>query len=84
MQRQDLGFEVEKLYVLRRWHGKGVGSQLITAARADLGERYWLYTWIENESNQFYQKLGLVRCGQFDFSFNGKLIANHVYTSCIE
>ncbi|RRS09373.1 N-acetyltransferase [Pseudoalteromonas sp. J010] len=81
---QDLGFEIEKLYVLRRWHGKGAGSQLITAACADLGEKYWLYTWVENESNQFYQKLGLAHCGQFDFSFNGKVIANHVYTSRID
>ncbi|MFA0569434.1 N-acetyltransferase, partial [Vibrio gallaecicus] len=46
-----------------------------------LGNKYWLYTWVVNESNGFYEHLGLSRIGFLTFEFAGASIENNVYQS---
>jgi ribosomal protein S18 acetylase RimI-like enzyme len=77
--QQDLGFEVERLYVLGRFQGCGIGRRLLSHMVDKLGERYWLYTWVENESNRFYEKLGLALIGKHRFQFHQWEIENNVY-----
>ncbi|MEJ6472978.1 N-acetyltransferase [Pseudoalteromonas piscicida] len=77
--QQDLGFEVEKLYVLSRFQGLGIGRRLLSHMVEKLGERYWLYTWVENKSNRFYEKLGLKLIGKHHFQFHHWEIENNVY-----
>jgi GNAT superfamily N-acetyltransferase len=73
------GFEIEKLYVDRRFKGKGLGRELLAEIEDKFGQIFWLYTWVENESNGFYEHMGLKRIGRLSFDFNGKAIENHVY-----
>lgn len=77
--QQDLGFEVERLYVLGRFQGLGIGRRLLSQMVDKLGERYWLYTWVKNESNRFYEKLGLALIGKHRFQFHQWEIENNVY-----
>lgn len=80
-QTPDSGFEVEKLYVDRCFKGQGIGKMLLNEIEKKFGKTYWLYTWVENESNGFYQHLGFERIGQLSFEFSGSLIENNVYQS---
>lgn len=73
------GYEVEKLYVDDRHQGKGIGKRLLQVVEQSLGEPYWLYTWIENDSNDFYQHLGLSKVGKLAFDFSGHTIDNNLY-----
>ncbi|XNT05849.1 hypothetical protein AB6D20_028120 (plasmid) [Vibrio splendidus] len=56
-QTSSNGFEVEKLYVLfdNTFKGKGLGRKLLNEVENQFGNKYWLYTWVENESNGFYE-----------------------------
>ncbi|WP_202904878.1 GNAT family N-acetyltransferase [Marinomonas sp. S3726] len=73
------GFEIEKLYVDTKFKGLGIGRSLIDAVKQNFGHLFWLYTWVENESNRFYTHLGFKQIGQFSFSFSEQLIENNVY-----
>lgn len=75
------GFELEKLYIDTRFKGQGLGKQLLNALEHEFGKAYWLYTWVENESNEFYQYLGFRNIGQHTFEFAGTQIENNVYLS---
>ncbi len=78
---ENYGYEIEKLYVLRHFQGKGVGSQLMNYASIKLGPRFWLYTWVENQANLFYEKYGLTNVGKFTFTFYEWEIENNVFRS---
>ena len=80
-QTPDSGFEVEKLYVDNLFKGKGVGKKLLKSMEDQFGRQYWLYTWVKNESNGFYEHLGFSRIGSLTFEFFGALIENNVYQS---
>ncbi|MDN3617281.1 GNAT family N-acetyltransferase [Vibrio gallaecicus] len=80
-QTSGNGFEVEKLYVDNTFKGKGLGRKLLNEVENQLGNKYWLYTWVENESNGFYEHLGLSRIGLLTFEFAGASIENNVYQS---
>ncbi|PQJ63504.1 GNAT family N-acetyltransferase [Vibrio chagasii] len=80
-QTPESGFEVEKLYVDNLFKGKGVGKKLLKSMEDQFGRQYWLYTWIKNESNGFYEHLGFSRIGSLTFEFFGALIENNVYQS---
>lgn len=80
-QTPESGFEVEKLYVDNLFKGKGVGKKLLKSIEDQFGRQYWLYTWIKNESNGFYEHLGFSRIGSLTFEFFGALIENNVYQS---
>lgn len=73
------GFEIEKLYVDATFKGLGIGRSLIEAVKQHFGHFFWLYTWVENESNCFYTHLGFKQIGQFSFCFSEQLIENNVY-----
>ena len=80
-QTPESGFEVEKLYVDNLFKGKGVGKKLLKSMEDQFGRQYWLYTWVKNESNGFYEHLGFSRIGYLTFEFFGALIENNVYQS---
>lgn len=80
-QSASSGFELEKLYIDTAFKGQGLGKQLLTAVEYEFGKAYWLYTWVENESNGFYLHLGFRKIGQLNFEFAGTQIENNVYQS---
>ncbi|AOT10263.1 GCN5 family acetyltransferase [Pseudoalteromonas luteoviolacea] len=80
-QGKPYGFEVEKLYVHNNFQGRGIGKQLLDAISQRWGRKFWLYTWVENDSNHFYQRLGFKLVGELTFDFSGVVIHNNVYIS---
>ena len=83
-EEESNGFEIEKLYVHRNFKGQGLGRQLLAEVVQRCGNNFLLYTWVENESNQFYKHLGFKHIGQLNFEFSNTLIENNVFTSnCI-
>ncbi|MGF1708979.1 GNAT family N-acetyltransferase [Vibrio kagoshimensis] len=80
-QTSNNGFEVEKLYIDNTFKGKGLGRKLLSEVENQFGNKYWLYTWVENESNGFYEHLRFNRIGLLTFEFAGALIENNVYQS---
>ncbi|PAY01797.1 GNAT family N-acetyltransferase [Pseudoalteromonas sp. HM-SA03] len=78
---ENYGYEIEKLYVLRHFQGQGVGSRLLNYASIKLGSCFWLYTWVENQANLFYEKHGLTNVGKFTFTFCEWEIENNVFRS---
>jgi len=80
-QSPESGFEIEKLYIDTCFQGQGLGRMLLNEVEIKFGKTYWLYTWVENESNRFYEYLGLKRVGILSFDFAGNRIENNVYIS---
>ncbi|WP_100643725.1 GNAT family N-acetyltransferase [Alteromonas facilis] len=78
-QTPNNGYEVEKLYIDSIFKGKGLGKSLLNAIERRFGKPFWLYTWIENESNSFYTHLGFEKVGTLTFEFAGQLVENNVY-----
>ena len=77
----EFGYEVERLYVDAQFKGQCIGKSLLKRCQNELGSNFWLYTWVENDANGFYQHLGLSNIGQFVFNFHGAKIHNWVYSS---
>ncbi len=64
LQKED-SFEIERIYVISDYQGKGIGRQLlekaIQMAREKKATYIWLGVWEENKSAiQFYKKNGFV------------------------
>ncbi|MDA3822156.1 MAG: GNAT family N-acetyltransferase [Bacteroidales bacterium] len=62
--RETDGFELERIYVLKEFHGTGVGAALMDFSikrRKEEGKKYlWLGVFEENyRAQRFYQKYGL-------------------------
>ncbi len=76
---EDHGFEIEKLYVQGSCQGQGIGKKLLSEAITRYGNRFWLYTWVHNESIKFYKNLGCKDIGQYDFKFGNDTIENLVF-----
>ena len=74
------GFEIEKLYVDKRFKTQGIGRKLLSEVESKYGPKFWLYTWVENKSNDFYKHLGFKNIGKINFNFNNKTIENNVYS----
>jgi len=77
----EFGYEVERLYVDAQFKGRGIGKALLQRCQNELGPKFWLYTWVENDANGFYKNLGLTNIGQLTFDFHGVKIQNWVYSS---
>ena len=75
---EENGFEIEKLYVQGPFQGKGIGRKLLLEVMARYGDRFWLYTWVRNESIAFYKKFGFKDIGQYSFEFGSEMIENRV------
>jgi ribosomal protein S18 acetylase RimI-like enzyme len=63
--QDDKGLEIERIYVLKEFHGKGVGQLLydkaIQIARQKSADYVWLGVWEENpRAINFYKKNGFV------------------------
>ncbi|NNT72352.1 GNAT family N-acetyltransferase [Flavobacterium sp. IMCC34852] len=63
--KDNKALEIERIYVLKEYHGKSVGQllydQAIAVARAKNSEYVWLGVWEENpRAISFYQKNGFV------------------------
>jgi ribosomal protein S18 acetylase RimI-like enzyme len=63
--KDDKGLEIERIYVLKEYHGKSVGQLLydkaIQVARQKNADYVWLGVWEENpRAIKFYKKNGFV------------------------
>ena len=63
--KDDKAFEIERIYVLKEYHGKNVGQLLyekaIEIAKQKNKDYLWLGVWEENpRAINFYKKNGLV------------------------
>lgn len=63
--QEENGLEIERIYVLREFHGKSIGQQLydkaIRIAKEKKADYVWLGVWEENRrAMRFYQKNGFV------------------------
>jgi GNAT superfamily N-acetyltransferase len=64
--------ELERFYVDRAWHGRGVAAPLMAAVRAVAaawgGDALWLGVWERNaKAIRFYEKQGFARVGAQTF-----------------
>lgn len=64
--------EIQRLYVVREWHGRGVAQDLMHACieeiRARGGDLAWLGVWERNpRAISFYRKIGFVEVGDHVF-----------------
>lgn len=70
--KDDQSLEIERIYVLEKFKGKGVGKSLYTKAteiaRGKNLDYIWLGVWEENhKAISFYRKLGFVEFGRHRF-----------------
>lgn len=76
----DARVELARLYVAPPCTGRGLGAQLLQAARNTWpGEGLWLSVWVGNAGAlRFYAREGGQLVGQTQFMLDGQAIANHV------
>jgi ribosomal protein S18 acetylase RimI-like enzyme len=71
--------EIETLYVLPKFHGQGIGRQLIKEALNIFQKSLWLSVWeLNNKAIGFYQKLGFKETRELYFDLYGDKIRNIV------
>lgn len=78
-ENHDIGFEIEKLYVHSLYQGKGIGKKLLKEIETKVGGRFWLYSWVRNQSIGFYEHLGFRDIGRYDFMLGNETIENRVF-----
>lgn len=64
--------KLDRLYVLREFHGKDIGvklfQHLIKCTKEEKQAGIWLYVWIENaRAIRFYKKNNFKKVGTYDF-----------------
>lgn len=73
--------EIETLYVLPRFKGRGIGSALLTALRDAHAAPLFLTCWEGNsEAIVFYDKKGFTRSGEAFFELDGVRHRNIEFT----
>ncbi len=77
-EREENGFEIEKLYVHGAFQSQGVGQNLLSEIKVRYGNRFWLYTWVRNKSLGFYKKFGFKDIGQYNIKLGNDIIENRV------
>jgi ribosomal protein S18 acetylase RimI-like enzyme len=75
--------EINKLYVLRNFYGKGVGQNLMVLAEKEIINKgynqVWLWVLKSNQrANRFYQKQGFKQIGIADFQMDVNTYTNNV------
>ena len=75
--------ELQRIYVVERVFGKGVGERLLRhcleTAKARGFETLWLGVWEENRrARRFYEKQGFRRVGTLFFPYGDTVGTNHV------
>lgn len=68
--------EIQRLYVIEEWHGKGVAQRLMNACIKEVKQRgsaaVWLGVWERNpRAISFYKKFGFVAVGEHTFPLGG-------------
>lgn len=76
--------ELQRFYVERGWHGRGVARQLMEAVvetgRSLGAETLWLGVWERNaRAMAFYAKCGFVDVGSQEFRLGGDLQTDRVF-----
>ena len=76
--------DVKRIYVLSRWHGKGIGRALmdkaVDYARSDHQERLIVGVYIGNSRAQaFYERWGFEKIGERTFSVGPRQYEDYVY-----
>lgn len=71
--------ELHQLYVLRGWHGKGVGKRLMEAMLHEAHQRqcrsFYLGVWERNHHAQaFYARYGFTKVGDYHYEPIGDII----------
>lgn len=69
--------QLQKIYVLGEFAGRGIGGELLAAAQRWLQARQsgplWLAVWDQNDgARRFYERHGFHRAGVEQFDFQGK------------
>ncbi|MDQ5979318.1 MAG: diamine N-acetyltransferase [Verrucomicrobiota bacterium] len=64
--------EIQRLYVVKDWHGRGVAQELMSACIEEIrnrgGDAVWLGVWERNpRAISFYRKFGFVEVGEHVF-----------------
>jgi ribosomal protein S18 acetylase RimI-like enzyme len=75
--------ELQKIYVLQEYHGRGVGTALLKEVRNLAREIYpdylWLDTHVSNEKAiRFYERNGFKKIGKFFFTIGTQTFEYHV------
>lgn len=68
--------EIQRLYVVKNWHGKGVARELMNACINEIkqfgSDAAWLGVWEHNpRAIAFYKKFGFVEVGDHIFPLGG-------------
>jgi ribosomal protein S18 acetylase RimI-like enzyme len=68
--------EIQRLYVIEDWHGKGMAQELMSACIEEVKQRgsdaVWLGVWEHNpRAISFYRKFGFVPAGEHTFLLGG-------------
>lgn len=73
--------ELERLYVAPRCTGRGLGRQLLAAARGTWPQQaLWLSVWVGNAgARRFYEREAGRQVGETDFLLDGQAHRNLVY-----
>jgi ribosomal protein S18 acetylase RimI-like enzyme len=79
----SFALEVVRLYVHPKFHGRGLGKELLSRAerhaRSMGSEGVWLTVWSENAAAlAFYERLGYKVVGTHEHVFEGRGYKNHV------
>jgi len=79
----DEALEVEKIYLLQQFLGKGLGHQLINFAveRAEQQDKQylWLGVWEDNQpALKFYNKMGFFKFGEHGFDMGGDIQTDYL------
>ncbi len=72
----NVGFEIEKFYVHSEYQGKWIGAKLLNEVKAKVGDKFWLYTWVRNQSIDFYEHFGFQDTGEYQFTLGNEVIDN--------
>lgn len=75
---EDNKIEIETLYVLPRFQGKGIGKLLLEHSLSET-KTYWLSAWeLNHKAIEFYFKHGFKETGEMYFDLYGDKIRNLV------
>lgn len=75
--------EIQRIYILEKLKGAGVGNALMQRCFAEARRKnygsVWLGVWEQNLSAQrFYQKYGFIKVGELTFPYGETVGINHV------
>lgn len=90
-QSENMGhdaLEIERIYVRKKFHGRGFGKELINKALEKAVERkktkLWLGVWEHNEKAiAFYTKLGFVQTGAHSFYMGDEEQTDYIMTKIL-